>query len=212
MDDDQDPATSAAIDAVVFDMGGVLLDWDPRHLYRQLFTDEGAMERFLDELDLLAYHATNHDSGLRPMSDSMAELAARHPQYRDELIAWSERYAEMVGDPVPGSIELLAELRGRVPLYLLSNVPHETIAVLRRDWAFFDWFAGQVISAEEGLIKPEPRLFEVLVDRYGLTVERTAFIDDMPANVEAARAVGLHAIRFTTAVNLRADLGRLGVI
>jgi len=202
----------AAVEAVVFDMGGVLLDWNPRHLYRKVFADEDAMERFLTELDLVAWNVANHDSGARPMADSVAELAARHPSYADELAVWGERYTEMVGGPIAGSIELLAELRGRVPLYLLSNAPREPMERLRREWSFFDWFDGQVVSAEEGLIKPDPRLYQVLLDRFRLVPEATVFVDDVAANVDAAAALGIRAIRFDSADQLRQDLRRLRLL
>ncbi len=120
--------SDASIQAVVFDMGGVLLDWDPRHLYRSIFRDEQDMERFLAELDLVAWNVANHDSGARSLDESVAELIDAHPDYATELRAWSERYTEMVNGPIEGAIEILAELRGRVPLYLLSNVPREPIA------------------------------------------------------------------------------------
>jgi 2-haloacid dehalogenase len=201
-----------SIEAVVFDMGGVLLDWNPRHLYRQLFTDEDAMERFLTELDLIAWNVANHDSGARALTESTAELARRHPEYAAELAAWSDRYHEMVGGPIDGSLEVLAELRGRVPLYLLSNVPREPIERLRQEWEFFAWFDGQVVSAEEGLIKPDPRLYQVLLDRYGLAPEATVLIDDMAYNVDAAAALGIRAIQFESAPQLRQDLHRLGLL
>jgi 2-haloacid dehalogenase len=197
---------------VVFDMGGVILDWNPRHLYRSIFADEDAMERFLTELDLIAWNVANHDSGARPLDESVADLAARHPHYAEELAAWSDRYHEMVGGPIPGSIEILAELAGRVPLYLLSNAPREPIERLRRDWPFFAWFDGQVISAEERLIKPDPRLYQVLLDRYDLVAETTVFIDDMVVNVDAARQLGIRAIQFESAAQLRGELVRLGVL
>ena len=204
-----DPGT---IQAVVFDMGGVLLDWNPRHLYRTIFADEDDMERFLTELDLVAWNVANHDSGARPLDESVAELRARHPQYDAELEAWAARYTDMVSGPVEGSIEILAELRGRVPLYLLSNVPREPIARLRVEWPFFAWFDGLVISAHERLVKPDPRLFQVLVDRYDLVPEATVFIDDVEANVEAAAALGIRAIRFESAPGLRRDLVGLGLL
>ncbi len=206
-----DPA-AVSIRAVVFDMGGVLLDWDPRHLYRTIFTDEDAMERFLAELDLVAWNVANHDSGARSLDQSVADLIAQHPDYAQELAAWSERYTEMVSGPIEGSIEILGELRGRVPLYLLSNVPREPIARLQAEWPFFSWFDGQVISAHEGLIKPDPRLFRVLLDRYRLAPEATVFIDDVAANVDAAAALGIRAIQFQSASKLRQDLARLGLL
>jgi 2-haloacid dehalogenase len=206
------PVPDPAVEAVVFDMGGVLLDWDPRHLYRQVFADPQAMERFLVDLDLVAWNVANHDSGARPLADSVAEMAARHPEYAAELAAWGDRYTEMVSGPVPGSLELLAELHGRVPLYLLSNVPREPIDRLRHQWPFFDWFDGQVTSSDEHLLKPDPRLFQVLLDRYDLTAPTTVFVDDVAANVEAAADLGLRAIQFHSAPRLRTELVQLGVL
>ncbi len=210
---DPDPRPDPSpIQAVVFDMGGVLLDWNPRHLYRTVFADEDAMERFIEELDLVAWNVANHDSGAVPLDESVAELARRHPRYAEELAHWGNRYVEMVSGPVEGSLEILAELHGRVPLYLLSNVPREPIAQLQLDWPFFAWFDGMVISAHEGLIKPDPRLFRVLLDRYDLVPEATVFIDDVQANVDAAAALGIRAIRFDSAPELRRDLVRLGLL
>jgi 2-haloacid dehalogenase len=200
------------IDAVVFDLGGVLLDWDPRHLYRELFGgDDDAVERFLDDLDLMAWHYENHDTGRRPMSETIAEKVADHPEHADALWAWRDRYADMSGAAIDGTIELMRELRPLVRLFMLSNAPIEGMAELRARWEFFGWFDGQVISAEERLVKPDPRLFELVMARFDLVPDSTVFVDDRPVNVEAARRLGLHGIVFDTAAALRRELIRLGL-
>ena len=200
------------IRAVVFDMGGVLLDWDPRHLYRKVFDDDAAVERFLDDLSLIDWHVANHDSGLRAMAETTVELGRRHPEYAREIAIWGDRYTEMIGGTVEGTVEILSELRGTVPLYLLSNAPAEPIAQLRAEWPFFDWFNGLVFSGEERLAKPDPRLFELLLDRFGLEAPTTVFVDDVERNVAAAVELGLRAIRFESAAQLRHDLQRLGLL
>jgi 2-haloacid dehalogenase len=200
------------IDNVVFDMGGVLLDWDPRHLYRKVFDHDEDVERFLDELSIIEWHVDNHDSGRRPMADSVADKAAQHPEYADALSVWVDRYPEMIGAPLPGMIDLLAELRGRVGLYLLSNAPIEPIDRIRANWPFLDWFDGFVISGEEKLVKPDPRIFLQLMERYDLDPAATVFVDDVARNVAGAAAVGLHAIQFESAEQLRRELVALGLV
>lgn len=210
----QTPAmpASAPIDTVIFDMGGVLLDWDPRHLYRKVFDDDEAIERFLDELALIEWHTANHDSGRVPMADSIAAKIERHPEYASELGMWAERYPEMIGGPVDGTLEILSELRGRVGLYLLSNAPAEPVAQLRADWPFFDWFDGVVISGEEQLAKPDPAIFRLLVDRFDLDPHTTLFVDDVEANLAGAAEVGLGVILFESAAQLRRQLTERGVL
>ncbi len=179
-----DPS-AVPIQAVVFDMGGVLLDWDPRHLYRTIFTDEEAMERFLAELDLVAWNVANHDSGARPLDESVADLIAQHPDYATELAAWSERYTEMVSGPdrrVHRDPGRAARPGGAVPAVQRAPRAHRPAAgrlavllLVRRP--------GDLGS--RGAVKPDPRLFRVLLDRYDLAPDATVFIDDVAANVAA---------------------------
>jgi 2-haloacid dehalogenase len=205
-------APSPTVDTVVFDMGGVLLEWDPRHLYRKVFDSDEAIERFLDDLAIIEWHTANHDSGLVPMADSVAAKIELHPEYASELGVWADRYNEMIGGPVEGAIEILSELRGQVALYLLSNAPAEPVAQLRADWPFLDWFDGAVISGEEQLAKPDPLIFQLLIDRYDLDPSSTVFIDDIERNLVGAAETGLQTILFTSAPQLRRDLTGLGLL
>jgi 2-haloacid dehalogenase len=204
------PQTSET-DAVVFDIGGVLLDWDPRHLYRRLIDDEAEMERFLAEVCTLEWHAA-HDRGV-PVAESCAVLAAAHPEYADLIDAWGERSEEMIGGPIVGSVDILEQLlRKGVRCYALTNMERETYPLRRQRFPFMGWFAGTVVSSHEGVAKPDPEIFRRLLDRFGLVPERTVMIDDSPANLDTAASLGMTAVRFTSPTALRAALTGLRLL
>jgi 2-haloacid dehalogenase len=191
--------------AVVFDLGGVLIDWDPRYLYRKLLADEEAVEEFLATVCTPEWNA-ELDRG-RPFAEGVAELVERHPAHAAAIAAYHERWPEMLGGEVPGAVAVLADLRAAgVPLYALTNWSAETFTVTRGRFEFLDWFGGVVVSGEERVIKPDQRIFRVLIDRFGLDPETTLFVDDSEANVAAARALGFDAVRFTGPERLRRDL------
>jgi 2-haloacid dehalogenase len=197
-------------DAVVFDLGGVLIDWDPRRLYRKLLADEAAVEEFLATVCTPEWN-TEQDRG-RPFAQGVAELVERHPAHAAAITAYHERWTEMLGGEIPGTVAVLAELRAaRVPLYALSNWSAETFRLTRERFPFLDWFDGLVVSGEEGVAKPDRRIFELLLERFGLVPAATLFVDDAAANVAAARAVGLDAVRFRDAGRLRRELAARGL-
>ena len=205
------PAPPAPIDAVVFDIGGVLLDWDPRHLYRQLFDDEQEMERFLAEICTFEWHAPA-DLGT-PVEQTCDELAARHPEYAELIWAWADRGEEMIAGQIEASVEILVELRARgVRCYALTNMEAETYPLRRRRFEFFALFDGIVVSGIEGIAKPDAEIFERLLARFDLQAETTVMIDDAPANVAAARDAGMQTIAFTSAAQLRRSLEGLGLL
>jgi 2-haloacid dehalogenase len=200
-----------AISAVVFDLGGVLIDWDPRHLYRTLFDDEAEMEQFLATVTTPEWNR-EQDAG-RPWSEAIEELARRHPEHRELITAYWERWHETLGDAIEPTVEVLDELRGTgVRLFALTNWSGETFPVARPRYPFLEWFEGIVVSGDERLIKPDPAIFEVLVERYGLEPATTLFIDDQPGNVAAARELGFAALGFVDGAALREDLRRLGLL
>ena len=146
------------IDAVVFDLGGVLLDWDPRHLYRKLFADDAAMECFLGELCTPEWHHA-HDRGVST-AESCAALALRHPRFSQLIWAWSERSEEMVAGDIPGSVDVLRDVkRTGLPCYALTNMEAETYPLRRERFPFLGWFDGTVVSGREGVCKPDPEIF-----------------------------------------------------
>jgi 2-haloacid dehalogenase len=198
------------IAAVVFDIGGVLLDWDPRHLYRQLFDDPGQMAEFLATVCTADWHR-DHDLGV-DTTQSCRQLALEYPAYSDMIMAWADRGEEMIAGPIDGTVAILAELKAAgLPCYALSNMEPDTYVVRRERFEFMQWFDGTVISGIEGVAKPDPAIFGILVDRHGLDPARTVFIDDSPGNVDAALSTGLDAVRFVSPEALRGELRGRGL-
>jgi 2-haloacid dehalogenase len=197
--------------AVVFDLGGVLLDWNPRHLYRKLFDDEAEMERFLSEVCTLEWHRA-HDLGVPP-EETSPPLAAAHPEHAERIWAWTQRTEEMLAGPIDGSVEILQELTSAgVPCYALTNMETWTYPGRRERYPFLTWFDGTVVSGFEGMAKPDPRIFELLLDRFGLTAASTLLIDDSAANVQAARGIGMQAVEFSSPAALRHGLQDAGLL
>ncbi len=197
--------------AVVFDLGGVLIDWNPRHLYRSLFDDEVEMERFLAEVTTQAW---NHEQDRgRPFAQAIAELTRDHPEQAQLIEAYWDRWPEMLGEPFHETVKILAALRASgVRLLALTNWSAETFPVAMPRYPFLDWFEAVIVSGEVELVKPDPAIFRLLVDRHGLEPSRTVLIDDTIANVQAAAALGFRAIRFTDAAALRRDLSAMGLL
>ncbi len=197
--------------AVVFDLGGVLLDWNPRHLYRDLFDDEAEMERFLSEVCTMEWHHA-HDLGVPP-EETLPPLIAAHPEYAEHIEAWVPRSEEMLAGPIDASVEILRELKeAGVPVYALTNMETWTYPGRRERYPFLGWFDGTVVSGFEGVAKPDRKVFELLLDRFGLTPETTLFIDDSPKNVVAARDAGIQAIEFESPAQLRQCLEEAGLL
>ncbi len=197
--------------AVVFDLGGVLLDWNPRYLYRKLFDDEAEMDRFLSEVCTMQWHHA-HDLGVPP-EQTVPPLVDAHPEYAEQIWAWPRRSEEMVAGPIEGSVEILRALKDRgVPVYALTNMETWTYPDRRERYPFLRWFDGTVVSGFEGVAKPDPRIFKLLLDRFGLTAQTTLFIDDSAKNVAAAREVGLQAIEFESPAGLRERLQNAGLL
>jgi 2-haloacid dehalogenase len=199
-----------AVNAVVFDIGGVLLDWDPRHLYRRLFDDPAQMETFLATVCTPEWHRA-HDLGAA-LLPSCQELAGQHPEQAGLILAWARRSEDMIAGQLDGTVEVLGDLSAAgVRVYALSNMEAETFPLRRKRYAFFGYFDGCVISGIEGVAKPDQEIFEILLARHGLEPARTVFVDDVPRNVAAAQDLGVTGIRFTSPEQLRRDLRGLGL-
>jgi 2-haloacid dehalogenase len=199
-------------DIVIFDLGGVLVEWDPRHLYRKLFAgDETAMEHFLANV---CTHEWNRgqDAG-RSFAEGARLLKADYPHLAELIDAYGARFDEMMPGPVAGSVEILAELRARgTPLYALTNFSAETYRPAFARFEFLKWFRGVIVSGEVRAIKPNPEIFHALLETHAVDPHRAVFIDDVPANVAAATGLGIHGIHFTTPEALRAELVALGLL
>ena len=198
-------------EAVVFDVGGVLIDWNPRHLYRRLFDDEEEMERFLAEVCSPAWNLLL-DAGL-PFQEGVGALKSRFPQHARLIHAYDEQWQEMVVGALEDTVAVLRDvIEAGWPVYALTNFSAEKFALERQRWPFLNWFRGVVVSGEVGVVKPDPAIYRHLTSGFGLVAERCLFIDDQPANVAGARAVGMQAVRFVGADALRAELSARGVL
>jgi len=193
------------IDAIVFDLGGVLVDWDPRYLYRKIFSTEREMEDFLSTVCTAEWNECQ-DEG-RSITEGTEVLVRDHPEYESQIRAYYGRWQEMLGGVITGTVAILEELsRAGIPLYALTNWSNETYPIARQRYAFLELFSGIVVSGAEKDRKPFASFFRLLVERYGLTASRCLFIDDNARNVAGAEAAGLHAVRFQSPEKLRRAL------
>ena len=197
---------------VVFDVGGVLLQWDPRHLYRKLFAgDDAAMEHFLGNVCTEEWNE-RQDAG-RTFADAAAELLPAHADKAHLIHAFGRRFDEMITGAIEETVDILRELkRAGVPLYAVTNWSAETFPSAQNRFDFLAEFDGIVVSGEEGVIKPDPRIFRILLDRYDIPAHAAVFIDDNPANAEAATNLGIHGIHFRSPQQLRRELVELGLL
>ena len=197
---------------MIFDLGNVIIDWNPRHLYRQLFADdEEAMERFLAEVTTPAWNRAL--DGGRSFAEAIAELQREHPQHHDLIAAYWHRWPEMIGEVNAETVAIARELRSRgVRVFALSDWSVETYPFIK-DWLDgLQLFEDIQISGEIGMTKANPQAFRLGAQRFNIDPSKTIFIDDIAGNVDSARAAGLTGIRFTTAEALRQELIEVGLL
>ena len=193
-------------------MGGVLIDWNPRYLFRQFFHDDPvATDRFLTEIGFSAWNL-EMDRG-HPLAQSITELSRQFPQYTRLIKAYDECWEETIGGPIQPTVDILYLLKQRgYALYGLSNWSPDTFRRVRHKYAFFDCFEIIVLSGEAKLIKPDPRLFRIFLERIGRRAEECLLIDDAEANIVAAKVLGFQTIHFESADQLREELCRRGLL
>jgi len=203
--------SSIRVKAVIFDIGNVLVPWNPRLLYRKLIPDEREMERFLAEICTSEWNETL-DTGI-DFSAAIEDLARRFPGQAALIRAYDERWGEMLGAPVEENVALIKELKAKGrPLYALSNWSAVKFRASRPGLAFLDLFDDIVVSGEVGLMKPSPEMFNLLLARHHLKPEETVFIDDTVRHVEGARRIGMNAVHYESSRRLREELELLGVL
>ena len=204
------PRRIGRVEAVAFDLGAVLIDWDARYLYRSLLPDDEAIEAFLAEVGFDEWN-TALDAG-RDWDEAVAWLSAHHPDRRALIEAFRDRWEETLGTAIEPVVEILEELRAAgVPTYALSNWSRRTFDVARPHFPFLEGFEGVVISGDVGATKPDERIYRELLERYRLRPASTAFIDDRAVNVAVARRLGMVGVRYRGPERLRRDLIRLGL-
>jgi 2-haloacid dehalogenase len=203
--------TASNVEAVVFDLGGVLIDWDPRYLYRRLFDSEKETERFLVTVCTSEWNA-ELDRG-RSFEEMVALLCSKHPEKRGEIEAYWLRWGEMLGESFEGSVKILEELHSAgYLLYALTNWSAETFHIARERYGFLSLFREIIVSGEVGLIKPEPAIYELLIERTGIEPSRTVFIDDREENAHEADLLGFVSVTYQGPSHLRQRLTELGLL
>ena len=197
---------------IVFDFGGVLIDWNPRYLYRSYFGgDEERMEWFLQ--NVCTYPWNIQMDGGKPFAEGVAELTAQHPEWAEAIGVYHTRWAEMIGGEVEGTASLIKRLKAAgYRVFGLTNWSMETYPLIRDSYEVFSLFEGVVVSGEEHLLKPDGKIYRCLLERYSLEAEESVFLDDNADNVAGAEAVGMEAVRFVDAQQAEAELkSRFGI-
>jgi 2-haloacid dehalogenase len=199
------------IKAIIFDYGNVLLEWDPRHVYRRYFDNDEAIDRFLHEVDFMSWNA-QQDRG-RTFKAGVADHSQKFPQYAHLFQAYHDHWKDSIGNPLVDTVEILKELKqAGYPIYGLSNWSAETFPYARAKHAFFDLFDDMVISGAVGHVKPEPEIYQILLEKIGRPAEECLFIDDSLPNIKQAEKLGIKGIHFQSAEQLRSELRKLKLL
>jgi 2-haloacid dehalogenase len=203
---------SKPIDTIIFDLGGVLIDWNPRYLYRKIFKTEEEVTWFLENICTSEWN--DEQDGGRSFEEATALLVERHPEWREPIQAWYGRWQETINGPVTGTVDVLKEIRSmdKYRIYALTNWSAETFPWALDNFEFLHWFEGIVVSGIEKCKKPEREIFDILTSRYGFEARHSLFIDDNEKNIRAASELGFHAIRFTSPDKLREELVQRAIL
>lgn len=201
-----------AYQSVIFDLGAVLVDWNPRYLYHKIFATPEETEHFLENICTADWNEAQ-DAG-RSLEDGTELLVSQHPQYEAQIRAFYSRWREMLAGPIPGTVQILRQLKesGAFKLYALTNWSNETFPIALMEYEFLQWFDGIVVSGKEKIRKPQPDFYQLLLDRYSVNKSSTIFIDDNIRNVKAAEEFGIESIHFQSPAQLLAELEQRGIL
>lgn len=197
---------------IIFDLGGVLIDWNPRYMYRHIFDDEKKMEWFLTDICSSDWNE-QQDAG-RTLAEGTQLLQDQFPEWKQEIAAFYGRWEEMLGGAIDPTVAILKEINdnNRHNLYALTNWSNETFPVALERYDFLQIFEGIVVSGKEMCKKPDQRIYRILLDRFGLKPNESLFIDDNKRNVQAALQLGIQALWFDTPEKLRLDLKEMHIL
>ncbi len=186
------------INTIIFDLGGVLIDWDPKYMYKNIFEDEAEMEHFLANVCTADWNE-EQDAG-RPLDEATNLLVKQHPDKEPHIRAFYERWVEMLGGPIADTVQILWDLKqkGKYKLYALTNWSNETFPVALERYEFLSWFDGIVVSGAEKMRKPTAEFYHILLNRYNIKAGEALFIDDNLRNVKAAEQLGIQVIHFSS--------------
>jgi 2-haloacid dehalogenase len=200
------------INTIIFDLGAVLIDWNPHYLYRTLFSDEAEMKNFLATICTSDWNE-EQDAG-RSLTEGTEALISRFPEHEANIRAFYSRWEEMLGEAFWDTVEIFKELKdsSRYKIYALTNWSAETFPIALKRYDFLGWFDGIVVSGEEKMRKPTPAFYELLFSRHQVKPDEALFIDDNYRNIVAAEKLGIRSIHFTSAVQLRETLKELDIL
>jgi 2-haloacid dehalogenase len=203
---------SSKIDAIIFDLGGVLIDWNPAYVFDKMFQDEETKKDFFEKICTSDWNE-KQDEG-RSLKEATEELVTKHPEWKKYIEAYYGRWEEMLGGPIHGTVKILSQLKqsGKYKLYALTNWSAELFPIALERYDFLHWFDGRVVSGEEKMRKPFPQFYQLILDRFQLTPEETLFIDDNTRNAKAAEEMGLNTILFQSPSQLKEELAKLGIL
>ncbi|RRQ45346.1 HAD family hydrolase [Chryseobacterium sp. SC28] len=195
---------------IIFDFGGVLMDWDPRYFFKNYFHDDEKMEWFLKNIATDEWNA-EQDLG-RSLREGTEILIKQHPDWEKEIRAYYDNWPIMLRSDIPKNVEILRRLKGKFQLFGLTNWSEETFPIALENYDFFELFEGKiVVSGKEKLIKPDKAIFEVLIHRYDLKPEESLFIDDNIKNVETAKSLGFQVVHIQPETDLEDELRKLNL-
>ena len=200
------------IKAIIFDLGGVLVDWNPDYVFDKLFDDKEKKKHFFENVCTSDWNE-EQDAG-RSIKEATETLVEMHPEWQTYIEAFYGRWVEMLGGPIHGTVDIFKSLKdeGKYKFYALTNWSAELFPIALEKYDFLHWFDGRVVSGEEKMRKPFPKFYQVLLDRYNLQADEVLFIDDNLRNVHAAEAIGIKSIRFLSPEQLKEDLLKEGVL
>jgi 2-haloacid dehalogenase len=198
------------INTIIFDFGGVLIDWNPRYMYRDEFEESSAMEDFLSNVCTDDWNL-QQDKG-RSLAEGTRILENMFPEHAVKIRLYYDRWEKMIKGDIPQNAGLLVKLKEKYKLYGLTNWSAETFPIVFNRYPFFTLFDGIVISGEEKLIKPDKKIFELTLERYHLEAENTLFIDDNINNIRAAKEMGLATIHIREKTDLKNELHAMGLL
>lgn len=199
------------INTIIFDLGGVLIDWNPKHLYRKIFSDEVEIDNFLNTICTSDWNE-EQDAG-RTLKEATETLVKEHPEHEENIRAYYSRWEEMLGGAIEGTVDIFKKLKAAktYKIYALTNWSAETFPIAQQKFELLNWFDGVVVSGTEKYRKPFPKFYHILLERYNVKPEEALFIDDNERNIKAARELGIDSIHFLSPPQLVEELKARGI-
>ena len=201
-----------AINTIIFDLGNVLIDWNPKYVFDKMFDDEEKKKYFFENICTMEWNETQ-DAG-RSIKEATDELVALHPDWKEYIEAYYDQWTDMLGGPIHDTVEIFRQLKesGKFKLYALTNWSAELFPYALELYEFLHWFDGRVVSGEEKIRKPSPEFYHVLLDRFNVLPEEALFIDDNFRNIQAAERIGIKSLHFISPQQLKEELENLNLL